>query len=877
MSPSSTMPLFVQAARQSLGLPAVPTATTWRASANAEFGGGGDAGSPLLSPTATTVGPVAKQKARISEFRVYPDIRDYLRRQGWNTNNPATDPHGEVYDQHEAANDAGLKAALGRSAPEHVVVISKSKRVYWVIEAKPRASQLAKAIAEAQEYADQINAVKKQRCAFYTGIAGGADEGYFRETYYINSAGMHERVEYDGHAITSLLPRENIDQIIKADSARLNDLVLSDAELQNTARVINDTLHAASINKDDRAAVVASILLTMAMGNMPDSSLGSVPYVQQVNLSAQALLARSQKEHFADHIALRLPKGEEARTKFVGALIKTADALRHINISAAMRSGTDVLGEFYEAFLKYGNGAKDLGIVLTPRHITRWAAQALPLSSSDIIFDPTAGTGGFLVSAFDEVRSNETDSAKFDVFRSSKIFGVEQQPKIASLAIVNMIFRGDGSTNIIDDNALKQKLQFKSNGGVRSAEFRSTDEDGNIPGATRVLMNPPFAHHALAQLEDGGLLFAVLPSPVMVKSGGPQQWRTQSLLKNNTLRAVIAFPEDLFYPVSIDTVGVFIEKGRKHLDDDEVVWALCATDGHAKVKGSRMRSNRVPDLLSTVTEDVNASIRNRSHQIKSVAGLIKKAPIDRSDELCELLPQVYLDEPKPTLASVMRDMEHATREYLAFLIRSASPATVAAALSAGSPSPKMTSKPSGFRLFSLTDLFGAEGVGIQKGSIHALNAEDFGLTPVVSSSTDHNGILGYYDLSNSYARFSSVISVASNGTPLTAFYHPYEIVPKDDVFVCHPPEKFPLETTMYVITALNSITWRFSYYRKAYMNKLSKIAVYMPVDKQGRIDHAWLQKIAESCDGWSQLRAAMPTWQPRPFASLGRRTNSQPV
>ncbi len=34
-----------------------------------------------------------------------------------------------------------------------------------------------------------------------------------------------------------------------------------------------------------------------------------------------------------------------------------------------MNSGTDVLGKFYEVFLKYGNGAKEIGIVLTPRHV----------------------------------------------------------------------------------------------------------------------------------------------------------------------------------------------------------------------------------------------------------------------------------------------------------------------------------------------------------------------------------------------------------------------------------------------------------------------------------------------------------------------------
>ena len=198
--------------------------------------------------------------ARKSEFRVYPDIRDNLRRLGWNTNNPSSDPQGDVYDQHECADDDGLGQALGRQAPEHVVVVSKSKRIFWVIEAKSRMKELDTAVSEARSYAEGINEVPKQKCAFYTGIAGSAEEGYLRQTSFIDKRGTHSIVNYDGHPITSLLPRETLNQIVKSDSAALHDLLLEEGELLNIARIINETLHGASINKDDRATVVASPL-----------------------------------------------------------------------------------------------------------------------------------------------------------------------------------------------------------------------------------------------------------------------------------------------------------------------------------------------------------------------------------------------------------------------------------------------------------------------------------------------------------------------------------------------------------------------------------------------------------------------------------------
>ena len=96
--------------------------------------------------------------------------------------------------------------------------------------------------------------------------------------------------------------------------------------------------------------------------------------------------------------------------------------LRKIRIKAAMNTGSDVLGRFFQTFLKYGNGAKDLGIVLTPRHVTEFAAEVLNVDWRDICYDPTCGTGGFLVSAFYRVKQISSDE-QVEIFRKHRIFG----------------------------------------------------------------------------------------------------------------------------------------------------------------------------------------------------------------------------------------------------------------------------------------------------------------------------------------------------------------------------------------------------------------------------------------------------------------------
>lgn len=824
----------------------------------------------------------ARSRVRVSEFRSYPDVRDDLRRRGWNTNSPSQDPRGQVYDQHEVRDDEGLAVALNGQKPENVVVVDASKRIFWVIEVKPSLTDLPKASDEAAAYAARINAVPGQRCAFYTAIAGSPDAGYVRRTYYVATDGAVSPVQFQGSPLTSLLPREQLLELVAGDTGEVEDLVIDESELLRVADRINSTLHAASIQKDERASVVASILLTLAQDNMPDAELDPDTYAEQINITAKARLSKANKSAFANHIQLRLPSGEDSKIKYVKALIATADALRHINIAAAMRSGTDVLGEFYEAFLQYGNGAKDLGIVLTPRHITRWAAEMVPTSTEDIIFDPTAGTGGFLVSAYDHVRMESDNADEFAFFKANRLFGVEQAPKVAALAVINMIFRGDGSTNIIDDDTLKQSLRFATKSGKRTAKFQAASLNTGVPGVTRVFMNPPFAlekqdeaeyefvQHALAQMEEGGLLFAILPAPVMVKGAGFLAWRRDRLLPENTVRAVVSLPEDLFYPVSIDTVAVIIERGRPHKRSDEVLWARVRRDGHIKFKGKRLFDDRAQNDLAAVSESVAAVIRNPSTVVASVPGLIRKSAIDFEDALLELVPEAHLDEPVPDAAEIRLDVEHAIKEYLAFLIRTADPETFARSLHTSDLKPRPETMPA-LEFRSPTDIFGVVGKGIVRGNIHALNKVEAGVIPVVTTQTDMNGVDGFYDVADLESH-KNVITVASNGTPLTSFYHPYSVVVKDDLFVCKLPEGMRPSTGIYLIAALNRLTWRFSYYRKAYLNKLDKIAVPVPVRADGSIDEDWIEALLDSCEGWAQLKAALPTWEPQPWRALGRRT-----
>lgn len=368
-----------------------------------------------------------------------------------------------------------------------------------------------------------------------------------------------------------------------------------------------------------------------------------------------------------------MPPTEDNYVKYKTALVKTIQELNNLNIRSAMNSDADVLGKFYEVFLKYGNGAKEIGIVLTPRHITKFAVDVMGVTDRDVVYDPTCGTAGFLVAAFDTVKRNFSE-AQVNRFKENNLFGVDQDAEVVALAIVNMIFRGDGKNNIIEGNAFQKNI-VRTNGG---AKYSKTAPKPDELAVTRVLMNPPYASdekeyefvdQALKQMEDGGLLLCVLPYPAMVRQGGYRTWRRDVLLHDHTLLCAMTFPDDLFYPVGVHSAGIFIKKGVPHPEDQRVLWIRALNDGFVKSKGKRLPDDRAKDDFATVRSTVKAFLADPSLEATNIEQFQKAAPIDFSDTLLELVPENYLDQALPSEEELREGIEQVIRDSVAYLIR----------------------------------------------------------------------------------------------------------------------------------------------------------------------------------------------------------------
>lgn len=812
-------------------------------------------------------------KRRDSEVEAYIFIRDKLEELGWDVRNPERHPDGQVYTQNQALEHDELQNCLGADRPENIVKLSETK--YWVIEAKSQRRNLDQAIEEAKEYAKDINESDHIETVIISGIAGNETDKYVVENQYLEN-GRFRTVTLNERETSALLSPEIVERLLENDTAELRDVPIDEDFFLKKAERINEILHHGSIHKNKRARVMAALLLALINS---DPNLDAPPKVliQDINNRVESQLEKEGKPDFKDQIQIGLPTSEDNHVKFRDAIVRTIRELKDLNIRSAMNSSTDVLGEFYEVFLKYGNGAKDIGIVLTPRHVTRYSAEVLDIDHNDLVYDPTCGTGGFLVAALDRVHAQSSEE-QVNNFKEYNLFGIEQEPDVIALALVNMIFRGDGKTNIIEANCFHRHITSQTKNGNSTGGFVPNDEDHDPP-ITKVLMNPPFSlkneeersyrfiEHALEDMEAGGILFSVVPYSILVKQAGYRRFRDR-LLEDNTLLTVVTFPEDVFYPVGVHTAGIFVKKGQPHPTDQNVLWVRANRDGRRKSKGKRLPDPEEPDLLEQTQTTTKMFVNDPQFDVATKDKLQHTEPINFDDPALELVPEEYLTSPDPSPAEFIDQVDRFLEVLLGNLmihIDDFNSDVFRTSVESVEP-PELDEKTDvQYRDVMLTDLF-----EMQTGDYHVAGKPPEGDIPLVSCAENNNGITKprsefiYIDPPEENI-YQNCLTVAYNGTrPLASRFHPYKFATKDDVAVLKPKEnaealkqddEISSASLIYIANAIELNKWRYNYSRKCYKDKLQNVTAKLPVDEDGNIDLVYMEAVVKQSSYWGVLES----------------------
>lgn len=187
------------------------------------------------------------------------------------------------------------------------------------------------------------------------------------------------------------------------------------------------------------------------------------------------------------------------------------------------------------------------------------------------IYDPTVGSGGFLIESYRYVEEQGQNP------RNLALYGQELNGVTWSICKMNMILHGIPDAHIENEDTLTTPM-FRENGYIKkfdivlanppfsqnykraNMEFPERFKYGFTPenGKKADLM---FLQHMIASLKENGRMATVMPHGVLFR-GGQEKVIREGIVKDDLIEAIIGLPPKLFYNTGIPACIIVINKNK---------------------------------------------------------------------------------------------------------------------------------------------------------------------------------------------------------------------------------------------------------------------------------------------------------------------------
>lgn len=229
------------------------------------------------------------------------------------------------------------------------------------------------------------------------------------------------------------------------------------------------------------------------------------------------------------------------------------------------------MSHLYEDKIKnMGNAGRNGGEYYTPRPLIRTIVKVVAPKIGDKIYDGAVGSAGFLVEAFDYLRSGKNLGTKdIETLQKNTFYGKEKKSLAYIIGTMNMILHGVEAPNIIHTNTLAENIadiQEKDRysivlanppfGGKERIEVQQ-----NFPiktGETAFL----FLQHFIKILKAGGKAGIVIKNTFLSNTDNASISLRKQLLENCNLHTVLDLPGGTFTGAGVKTIVLFFEKGQ---------------------------------------------------------------------------------------------------------------------------------------------------------------------------------------------------------------------------------------------------------------------------------------------------------------------------
>ncbi len=233
----------------------------------------------------------------------------------------------------------------------------------------------------------------------------------------------------------------------------------------------------------------------------------------------------------------------------------------------------DLLGAAYEYLIKYfaDSAGKKGGEFYTPGEVVRLLVQLVKPQEGMEIYDPTVGSGGFLIQSHQYIEEQGQNP------NNLSLYGQDSNGTVWSICVMNMILHNIVNFSIEHGDTLEEPLALTKDGAMKKFD--------------RVLANPPFSQnysrqhmtfpnrfkefcpetgkkadlmfvqHMIASLKPYGKMATIMPHGVLFR-GGKEKVIREIFLKDDVIEAIIGLPPGLFYGTGIPACVLVINKNK---------------------------------------------------------------------------------------------------------------------------------------------------------------------------------------------------------------------------------------------------------------------------------------------------------------------------
>ena len=234
------------------------------------------------------------------------------------------------------------------------------------------------------------------------------------------------------------------------------------------------------------------------------------------------------------------------------------------------------LSHLYESMLReMRDAAGTNGEFYTPRPVVRFMVERVAPQIGETVYDPAAGTCGFLVEAYEYLKKQQRTIEDWETLQTRTLYGTEKKPMPYLLGMMNLLLHAVEYPNLVRDNTLARPLpeitdRQRYDAVLTNPPFGGEEEGGiqaNFPEGSRTsdtaLLFLQFIKRSLRRPKGdrpGGRCAMVLPNGPLFATGVAARIK-QDLLENFNLHTIVRLPNGVFAPyTSITTNLLFFQR-----------------------------------------------------------------------------------------------------------------------------------------------------------------------------------------------------------------------------------------------------------------------------------------------------------------------------